>query len=75
MGNLRRSPLGNIKRSLTTRRQDTNGHAPLTVYAGISKAGNRWVWALVINTAWAWLRFQPTSALTALVPDEIRRRQ
>lgn len=31
---------------------------------GISKAGNRWVRAVIINTAWAWLRFQPTSALT-----------
>lgn len=31
---------------------------------GISKAGNRWVRALMINTAWAWLRFQPQSALT-----------
>lgn len=30
---------------------------------GISKAGNRWVRALMINTAWAWLRFQPESAL------------
>ena len=30
---------------------------------GISKAGNRWVRALAINTAWAWLRFQPASAL------------
>lgn len=30
---------------------------------GISKAGNRWVRALMINTAWAWLRFQPDSAL------------
>jgi transposase len=30
---------------------------------GISKAGNRWVRALAINTAWAWLRFQPESAL------------
>ena len=30
---------------------------------GISKAGNRWIRALAINTAWAWLRFQPTSAL------------
>jgi transposase len=30
---------------------------------GISKAGNRWVRALAINTAWAWLRFQPRSAL------------
>jgi transposase len=30
---------------------------------GISKAGNRWVRALAINTAWAWLRYQPRSAL------------
>jgi transposase len=30
---------------------------------GISKAGNRWVRALAINAAWAWLRFQPRSAL------------
>ena len=30
---------------------------------GISKAGNRWVRALAINTAWAWLRFQPKSQL------------
>lgn len=30
---------------------------------GISKAGNRWVRALAINTAWAWLRFQPQSQL------------
>jgi transposase len=30
---------------------------------GISKAGNRWVRALAINTAWAWLRFQPRSEL------------
>jgi transposase len=30
---------------------------------GISKAGNRWVRALVIDTAWAWLRYQPRSAL------------
>jgi transposase len=30
---------------------------------GISKAGNRWVRALAINTAWAWLRFQPRSQL------------
>lgn len=30
---------------------------------GISKAGNRWVRALAIQTAWAWLRFQPESAL------------
>lgn len=31
---------------------------------GISKAGNRWVRALAINTAWGWLRFQPQSALS-----------
>jgi hypothetical protein len=30
---------------------------------GISKSGNRWVRALAINTAWAWLRFQPKSQL------------
>jgi len=30
---------------------------------GISKAGNRWVRALAINTAWSWLRFQPKSHL------------
>ena len=30
---------------------------------GISKAGNRWVRTLAINTAWAWLRYQPQSAL------------
>jgi transposase len=30
---------------------------------GISKAGNRWVRALAINTAWGWLRFQPQSQL------------
>jgi transposase len=30
---------------------------------GISKAGNRWVRALAIDTAWAWLRYQPRSAL------------
>ena len=30
---------------------------------GISKSGNRWVRALAVNTAWAWLRYQPQSAL------------
>ena len=30
---------------------------------GISKAGNRWVRALAIQSAWAWLRFQPKSEL------------
>jgi transposase len=31
---------------------------------GISKAGNRHVRAVLIETAWAWLRYQPLSALT-----------
>lgn len=31
---------------------------------GISKAGNRWVRALAINTAWSWLRYQPRSELS-----------
>jgi transposase len=31
---------------------------------GISKAGNRHVRAVVIELAWSWLRFQPTSALS-----------
>lgn len=31
---------------------------------GISKAGNRWIRSLAINTAWGWLRYQPTSELT-----------
>lgn len=31
---------------------------------GISKAGNRWIRALAIQTAWGWLRFQPESALS-----------
>jgi len=31
---------------------------------GISKAGNRWVRAMMIQLAWAWLRYQPESALT-----------
>lgn len=31
---------------------------------GISKAGNRWVRALAINTAWSWLRYQPKSELS-----------
>jgi transposase len=35
---------------------------------GISKAGNRWVRALMINTAWSWLRFQPQSALAQWYP-------
>jgi transposase len=30
---------------------------------GISKAGNRWVRGLAIDTAWMWLRYQPRSAL------------
>ncbi|MDP9352749.1 MAG: transposase [Chloroflexota bacterium] len=31
---------------------------------GISKAGNRWVRALAIEIAWAWLRYQPESELS-----------
>jgi transposase len=31
---------------------------------GISKAGNRHVRALAIEAAWAWVRYQPQSALT-----------
>lgn len=31
---------------------------------GISKAGNRWLRAIMIELAWAWLRYQPTSALS-----------
>lgn len=30
---------------------------------GISKAGNRWVRALAVASAWSWLRYQPRSAL------------
>jgi transposase len=36
---------------------------------GISKAGNRWVRAYAINTAWTWLRFQPRSALACWYRD------
>ena len=31
---------------------------------GIGKDGSRWVRAMAIESAWAWLRFQPTSALS-----------
>lgn len=31
---------------------------------GISKAGNRYIRAVAIQNAWAWLRFQPDSALS-----------
>lgn len=31
---------------------------------GIGKDGSRWVRAVAIEQAWAWLRFQPTSALS-----------
>lgn len=31
---------------------------------GISKAGNRWVRAMMIELAWCWLRFQPQSELS-----------
>jgi transposase len=30
---------------------------------GISKAGNRHIWAMIIEIAWGWLRFQPDSQL------------
>lgn len=31
---------------------------------GISKAGNRWVRAVMIELAWGWVRYQPESALS-----------
>jgi transposase len=31
---------------------------------GISKAGNRYVRGIVIETAWCWLRYQPESELS-----------
>jgi transposase len=31
---------------------------------GMSKAGSRWVRAMIIELAWCWLRFQPNSALS-----------
>jgi transposase len=31
---------------------------------GIDKAGNKWVRAMAVEIAWAWLRFQPRSALS-----------
>lgn len=31
---------------------------------GISKAGNRWVRAMMVELAWCWLQYQPESALT-----------
>jgi transposase len=31
---------------------------------GISKAGNRWVRAMMVELAWCWLQYQPQSALT-----------
>lgn len=40
---------------------------------GISKAGNRWVCALAINTAWGWLRFQPESTLSRWYMDRFGR--
>ena len=30
----------------------------------MNKAGNRWVRAVAIEGAWAWLRYQPHSALS-----------
>ena len=31
---------------------------------GISKAGNRYIRGIVIETAWCWLRYQPESELS-----------
>ena len=44
----------------TADRSGTARHREL----GISKAGNRWVRAVAIEGAWAWLRYQPHSALS-----------
>lgn len=42
---------------------------------GIGKDGSRWVRGVAIEQAWAWLRFQPESALSQSVPVALRRRQ
>ena len=44
----------------TADRSGTARHREL----GMSKAGNRWVRAVAIEGAWAWLRYQPHSALS-----------
>jgi transposase len=44
----------------TADRSGTARHREL----GLSKAGNRWVRAVAIEGAWAWLRYQPHSALS-----------
>jgi len=41
---------------------------------GISKAGNRRVRTLAIEIVWAWLRYQPRSKLSQVVPGTICRR-
>ena len=40
---------------------------------GISKTGNRQLRAIAIEIAWGWLRFQPTSALTAWYQERFGR--
>ena len=40
---------------------------------GISKAGNRRVRSLMVEIAWAWLRFQPNSKLTRWFEDRYAR--
>ena len=40
---------------------------------GISKAGNRRVRALIIELAWAWLRYQPNSALSRWFEERFGR--
>ena len=44
----------------TADRSGTARHREL----GMSKAGNRWVRAVAIEGAWAWLRYQPQSELS-----------
>ena len=44
----------------TADRSGTARHREL----GMNKAGNRWVRAVAIEGAWAWLRYQPQSALS-----------
>jgi transposase len=40
---------------------------------GISKTGNRQLRAIAMEMAWGWLRFQPTSALTAWYQERLGR--
>jgi transposase len=39
---------------------------------GISKAGNRWVRTMMVQLAWAWLRYQPDSQLSQRWQDEYK---